>query len=505
MSSSSLSPAPSWAARLRAHALGFLALSAALPLALLEAKNDDGSHQFSRGRHKYYGIACLVIFFAIFSGYGMAHMLASMSQFSLPGAILAGVLWAGFQWCLERQILLSMALDATRWQKLWGITWRSLLALLSASTLVYPFFVESNRAEIDVRVGETARMRQIDNQASAQQAAGLPRLRQDQSRVQEQLAAVEKQLSIEPAEVTILRKRAAACWTQFQADETRWMREWRQLAALRSQANVDASALQAMTRLQKTMENAKAKCGQLDSQFNKQLNAWRLAKETEKKGLVQEASLLQKDWLEALKQEQGLRNAQSEKIERAAASGFAADFMAVADLLVEDAARRFQLLWWLTWFLAIELIALLVKLNADTDLDHYLLQQEALTKAKFAMHHQAQLREMTQQFKRQELQQAGESAYWQTHAMDAAQARLHFEMQMQGMEQADCLRLKYLQRLLQQMAEIEQVTQAAGHHAKSDQFAEQVQELAQHSLRNLIDQYQMLLQKISATKASSTI
>ena len=77
-----------------------LALSAAVSADVLEQRDAHGQYVYARGRHKYYGIGALVIFFALFSGYGMAHMLATMSNVSAQGAIVAGVLWAMFQWCL---------------------------------------------------------------------------------------------------------------------------------------------------------------------------------------------------------------------------------------------------------------------------------------------------------------------------------------------------------------------------------------------------------------------
>ena len=140
-----------------------LALSAAVSADVLEQRDAHGHFVYARGRHKYYGIGALVIFFALFSGYGMAHMLATMSNVSAQGAIVGGVFWAAFQWCLERQIIMSIAHDAAWYAKAYGFFWRALLAILSASTMIYPFFVESNRAEIDVRVGELKQTRLIQN------------------------------------------------------------------------------------------------------------------------------------------------------------------------------------------------------------------------------------------------------------------------------------------------------------------------------------------------------
>ena len=41
----------------RQAALSFLALSAAVDVALLEERSENGQHRYHRGRHKYYGIS----------------------------------------------------------------------------------------------------------------------------------------------------------------------------------------------------------------------------------------------------------------------------------------------------------------------------------------------------------------------------------------------------------------------------------------------------------------
>ena len=131
-----------------------LALSVAVSTDVLEQRDPHGRYVYARGRHKYYGIGALVIFFALFSGYGMAHMLATMSNVSAQGAIVAGVLWAMFQWCLERQIIMSIAHEAAWYAKAYGFFWRALLAILSASTMIYPFFVECATRPCDALGGE---------------------------------------------------------------------------------------------------------------------------------------------------------------------------------------------------------------------------------------------------------------------------------------------------------------------------------------------------------------
>ena len=225
-------PAGEQAQPWRRAALSFLALSAAVSVDLLEEKDEYGRHRFERGRHKYFGIGSLVIFFALFSGYGMGHMLATMSTISAWGAALAGAVWTCFQWCLERQILISIRADAAWWQKCFGLSWRCVLALLSASTMVYPFFVESNRAEIDVKVGEMARSRLIDNNRTAQLAVGLPALHERGREIHTALEKAEILLATDPPELAGLRQKAKHCWVRYQEEATQVQRQLRPLQAL---------------------------------------------------------------------------------------------------------------------------------------------------------------------------------------------------------------------------------------------------------------------------------
>lgn len=471
------------AARLNTALLGFLALSAAVPLALLEEKDAQGRHRFGRGRHKYYGIASLVIFFAIFSGYGMGHMLASMSNMSWWGATIAGVLWAVFQWCLERQILLSLRSDAAWWEKLIGLSWRALLALLSASTMVYPFFVESNRAEIDVRVGEMARARLLENQTSAQLAVGLPSLRSDAAGLTANVQQLDKLLASDPPEVPVLRRKANQCWARFQAEETDIKRQLRPLQLLRQQAGIDLALETRITQLQQKMEAARAPCTSIDHGIAQKITEWRQQKGAEKRAVIAQQTLVLERIAGAKSEESRLITEQSAKIERAANSGFAADFGAVADLVRNDTNRRFQLLWWLTWFLAIELVAILVKLNANTDLDWHLQSEENLTREKIQSDLQMQLDALKTVQLRAAMQSKGEQAVWLADDGKMAQEQL---LQDLALEAEFKIPVKRLQAQLRQLKEIEKAMQEA--HRLSDQS--KVNALVQAAIQELVASYQ---------------
>lgn len=476
--------APAGAAvRLNTALLRFLALSAAVPFELLEEKNAQGRHRFGRGRHKYYGIASLVIFFAIFSGYGMGHMLASMSNMSWWGATIAGVLWAIFQWCLERQILLSIRSDASWWEKLFGLSWRTLLALLSASTMVYPFFVESNRAEIDVRVGEMARTRLLGNQSSAQLAVGLPTLRTDAAILTSAVQQLDQLLATDPPEVPALRKKSMQCWARFYENENQIKRQLRPLQMLRQQAGVDAALDARIDQLQQKIETARAPCMSIDHVIAHKIAEWRQQKIAEKRDAMEQHKQVQSRIASAKSEESRLIADQSAKIARAANSGFAADFTAVADLVRNDANRRFQLLWWLTWFLAIELVAMLIKLSANTDLDWYLQSEETIAREKTQSDLHTKQEEIKTHNLRISMHSKGEQAVWL--ADDGKMAREQL-LQALAMDAELKLPLQRLQAHIRQLKEIEDVMREA--KTLTDQG--KLHALVQVAIQDLVEKYQ---------------
>lgn len=416
----------------RRAALSFLALSAAVPLDVLEERDQQGSYRFIRGRHKYYGIGSLVIFFAIFSGYGMGHMLATMSTISAWGALLTGVIWAIFQWCLERQMLISIRADAVWWKKLFGLSWRGLLALLSASTMVYPFFVESNRAEIDVKVGEMARTRLIDNVQSAQLAVGLPALRSDATRVDGAIKQVDLLLASDPPDLAAYRQRAKVCWQTFAKTDIALQRQLRPLLAQKNINSPDALLDAKIDALSQKLSAAKAPCQAADGVVTSKLLEWKQQKNAEKKVLLNEQKQVQTHIGEAKQKEIALSESQERKITLAAQSGFAADFAAVADLVRNDANRRFQLIWWLTWFFAIEMVAILVKFTSTTDVDLQLKSREMATQDQINAQMQTEQEQIATNRLQAGMQAKGEQAVWLADDGQLAQARVRLEQALEA-------------------------------------------------------------------------
>lgn len=416
----------------RRAALSFLALSAAVPLDVLEERDQQGYYRFIRGRHKYYGIGSLVIFFAIFSGYGMGHMLATMSTISAWGAVLAGSVWAVFQWCLERQMLISIRADAAWWKKIIGLSWRGLLALLSASTMVYPFFVESNRAEIDVKVGEMARTRLIDNVQSAQLAVGLPALRSDATRVDGAIKQVDLLLASDPPDLAAYRQRAKVCWQSFAKIDFTLQRQLRPLLAQKNINSPDALLDAKIDALNQKLSAAKAPCQAADGVVTSKLLEWKQQKNAEKKVLLAEQKQVQTHIGEAKQKEIALSESQERKITLAAQSGFAADFAAVADLVRNDANRRFQLIWWLTWFFAIEMVAILVKFTSTTDVDLQLNSREMATQDQINAQMQTEQEQIATNRLQAGMQAKGEQAVWLADDGELAQARVRLEQALEA-------------------------------------------------------------------------
>lgn len=100
--------------------------------------------------------------------------------------------------------------------------------------------------------------------------------------------------------------------------------------------------------LNQKLNAAKAPCQNADSLVMTKLLEWKQQKNAEKKVLLNEQKQVQSHIVEAKQKEISLSESQEKKITLAAQSGFAADFAAVADLVRNDANRRFQLIWWLT-------------------------------------------------------------------------------------------------------------------------------------------------------------
>ncbi|MCH8619443.1 DUF4407 domain-containing protein [Undibacterium sp. TS12] len=372
--------AAAWAQTAKA----LLALSAAVSLNVLDQQDDKGNYLYARGRHKYFGIGALVIFFAVFSGYGMAHMLATMANVSATGAVIAGSIWALFQWCLERQMIMSIHAESSLASKLQGFSWRALLAALSAVTMVYPFFVDSNRAEIDVRVAEMSREKQILNLQTAQAASGVPDLRQEAEELGVQLQKAEENSRSDPPNLAALRTQLQQCREHAKEQERRGLRQiriWQQELTALSDTSADAVRLVGkISQQQASIDTAKRICQRDEQQINHTILAWRNDKLAEKTHIATQLKQSQVSMQAAKAHSIDLAQVQEKKIALAAQAGFAADFAATWNMLQNDDYRRLQFIWWLLWFLTIELVAIIVKFSSSTDVDARLHADESLVR-----------------------------------------------------------------------------------------------------------------------------
>lgn len=442
MSALSTPDAANISGRWRHAALCFLALSAAVSHDVLESRNADGSYRYHRGRHKYYGIGSLVIFFAIFSGYGMGHMLATMSTISLAGALVAGIIWTVFQWCLERQMLISIDAQAVWWKKLFGIGWRGVLALLSASTMVYPFFVESNRAEIDIKVGEIARTRMINNVESAQLAVGLPALRKDAMQIEVSIKAVDTALAGEPPDISADRLKARQCWQSIRKQEESISKQMRALQMSLKLNPLDDYTKEKIEVLNQRLIATKAPCKLAENMVLKRIIDWKQEKSTEKRKLLDQQQQLGSEIGSAKQKELELSQSQQHKIQSAATSGFAADFAAVAELVQHDESRRFQLIWWLTWFFLIEMVAIMVKFTSSTDVDWYLQSIEKQRQTEIANDLRTQLDKLKTQAMRDAMLTKGRQSASLADDGKLAAALLQLEEQLIASQQRQKFQLQ---------------------------------------------------------------
>ena len=404
------------------------ALSAAIDYELLEARDESGAYQFYRGRQKYYGLGSLVVFFAVFSGYGMGHMLASMSQMSTLGAAIAGLVWGLFQWSLERQILISIRSDDALWKKAFGLSWRAGLAVMSASVMVYPFFVESNRAEIDVKVGEISQQRMLSAKANTELISNLPGLRQEQVLQQLVLQKLENEVSRDPPDISSFRQKAKLCWGRFQIENEKLSRQIKPLRLLRENAGADLDLDRRITLLEQKRDAAKSMCSAADAAIVYRINEWQQLKQQEHAAASLLHQHLQQQIQQAKERQQALVTEYNSKINLASHSGFAADFLAVSSLVTEDKYRRFQLIWWLTWFVAIELVAILIKFATQTEIDTFLKFKEKKFLHGAEQDYRLWQEQQTTDYLREFSQQKAEQAVWRNQTQEDAAELLSLEL-----------------------------------------------------------------------------
>ncbi len=442
----SQSSSNTWRERVTEGLARFLALSAAVDYQDLQHKRDDGRYQFSRGRYKYYGLGSLVIFFAFFSAYGMGHMLSTMADMTWYGACIAGLVWGVFQWCLERQMLISIQTDAVWWKKAIGLIWRSGLALMSASVMVYPFFVQSNRAEIDVRIGEITQHRLLETKTSSEAIADLPRLQQTASEQQQSMAQLEKASVSAAPDIAVFQQRAKLCWQRFQKSEKDWDAQVRELR--RSNQTVTDSVLPQtsssakITAIIEKKTLAREQCQLAENAVNKRNAEWRQQKTRELNAVQTQYQTTLDNSQQAQKKRATLFDAQAERVQQSARSGFAADFFAVAQMVIDDPYRRFQLLWWLSWFLAIEMVAILIKFGTSSDLDMHLQLQEKATLMQLEKEAKLQQEAQTSDYLRRLVQFQAEQAYWEKQAPERLAQAVQDECEADAALRAEIRRLQ---------------------------------------------------------------
>jgi hypothetical protein len=197
---------------------------------------------------------------------------------------------------------------------------------------------------------------------------------------------------------------------------------------------------------------------------------WKQQKNAEKKVLLTEQKQVQTHISEAKQKETALSESQEKKISLAAQSGFAADFAAVADLVRNDANRRFQLIWWLTWFFAIEMVAILVKFTSTTDVDLKFNSMEIATQDQIAEQLQTQQEQIATRRLQASMQAKGEQAVWLADDGQLAQTRVRLEQaletqlhqQLKEMDAELRLNVEALKLHLLQLEAIQQLKNASG-------------------------------------------
>lgn len=473
------------------------ALSAAVDYELLEARDEQGLFQFRRGRQKYYGLGSLVVFFAVFSAYGMGHMLASISQISTAGAVIAGLIWGLFQWSLERQILISIRSDDAVWRKVFGLSWRAGLAFMSASVMVYPFFVESNRAEIDVKVGEISQQRMLNAKENTERIVNLPRLRQEQDQQQQSLQRLEIAMAQEPPDILSYRQIARQCWSRFKVEDEKLSRQLRPLRLQREGKGVDLTLDARISGLEQKLEAAKSICSASDVAVNRHISEWRKLKQQEHLTITLEQKQLRQQLQIASDRQQALVTNLDSKIDLASRSGFAADFLAVASLVTEDKYRRLQLIWWLTWFVAIELVAILIKFGTNTELDTYLL----LSEKKFVLDAEQEYRLWQEQqstsYLRDFSQQQAEQAAWRNQTPDSASELIALEVSLARENTKHILKSKadlamarsLLEAGIDELKLISELKSRAGHDVKMQSSGTLIDQMCERAQQELHARY----------------
>ncbi len=98
---------------------------------------------------------------------------------------------------------------------------------------------------------------------------------------------------------------------------------------------------------------------------------------------------------------------------------------------MSTAGCRFQLIWWLTWFFVIEMVAILVKLTSTTDVDLQLNSMELATQEQIAEQLLTQQEQIATRRLQASMQAKGEQAVWLVDDGQMSQARVRLEQELE--------------------------------------------------------------------------
>jgi hypothetical protein len=311
------------------------------------------------------------------------------------------------------------------------------------------------------------------------------------------IKTVDVALATDPPELPAMKQKAKLCWNRFREEEQRINSRIKQIKSGISAERIDAVNEGRIEALGQKLQASRSLCQGADAQVVNKLVAWKEQKNAERKLLMNKQGQLQTGIDQAKLKENDLAQEQATKIALAAKSGFAADFVAVAELVRNDANRRFQLIWWLTWFLAIELVAILVKFTSNTDLDLRINTDETLVNTQTQQNLSIAQEQLATAGLKASMKSKGEQAIWLTDDGRQAMEQGERELMMQNKLHQQVTQLSAELRLpvellkvtMAQFAELEQIVQGtkqARTNPRLDALIEQALERISKSFTNAL-------------------